>query len=103
MLALGITSGIIPCPSALIVLLGAIAYHKVSLGLLLILAFSLGLAVVLTGIGLLMVYGRRLVDRARLPLHRSLLRSLPMASALAVSALGLLIALQALGGSGGLR
>jgi nickel/cobalt exporter len=98
MLALGITGGIIPCPSALVVLLAAIAYHKLSLGLLLILAFSLGLALVLTAIGIVMVYGRSLLGRARLPLNNALVARLPMVSALAVSCLGLLIAIQAVSG-----
>ncbi len=96
LLSLGIMGGIIPCPSALIVLLGAVAYHKVGLGLLLILAFSLGLAAVLTAIGLAMVYGRGLAGRVKFNLSQSLLGRLPMASALAVSCLGLLIAYQAL-------
>jgi len=96
LLSLGIMGGIIPCPSALIVLLGAVAYHQVGLGLLLILAFSLGLAAVLTGIGLVMVYGRGLAGRIKFSPSQSLLARLPMASALAVSCLGLLIAYQSL-------
>ena len=63
LLALGISGGIIPCPSALVVLLSAIAFHRVGIGLVFIVAFSLGLAMVLTGIGLLMVYARRLMSR----------------------------------------
>ena len=97
------TSGIIPCPSALVVLLAAVAYHQVGLGLLLILAFSLGLALVLTGIGLVMVYGRGLLARVRLPLSGRLLGGLPMASALAVAGFGLLLAVEALTGGGVLR
>ena len=63
MLALGISGGILPCPSALVVLLGAIAVHRVAFGLLLVVAFSVGLAATLTGVGLLVVYARRFVDR----------------------------------------
>ena len=101
MLALGITGGIIPCPSALVVLLVAIASHRVGLGLLLIVAFSLGLACVLTGIGLLMVYGRGLLSRVRI--SGAVWGRLPMASALAVSCLGMLIAFEALNAAGLLR
>ncbi len=101
MLALGITGGIIPCPSALVVLLVAIASHRVGLGLLLIVAFSLGLACVLTGIGLLMVYGRGLLGRVRM--SGAVWGRLPMASALAVSCLGMLIAFEALNAAGLLR
>jgi len=63
MLALGISGGILPCPSALVVMLGAIAVHRVAFGLLLVVAFSVGLAATLTGVGLLVVYARRFVDR----------------------------------------
>ncbi|HUS16897.1 MAG TPA: high-affinity nickel-transporter [Chloroflexia bacterium] len=103
LLALGITGGIIPCPSALLVLLLAVSLHRIGLGLVLILAFSLGLAGVLTGIGLLMVYGRHLLSRVRFSPARGLWSRLPMASALAVSCLGLLLAYQALNTGGLLR
>ncbi len=103
LLALGISGGIIPCPSALIVLLAAVAYHQLALGLLLILAFSLGLAVVLTGIGLAMVYGRGLLGRVRFRPGAGLLARLPLASALAVSCLGVVIAVEALSAGGVLR
>lgn len=94
LLALGITGGIIPCPSALVVLLVAIASGQVALGLLLILAFSTGLAVVLMVIGLLMVYSRNLLNRFTLKSNKlaGALGRLPMLSALAVSFLGVLIA-----------
>ena len=103
LLALGITGGIIPCPSALLVLLLAINLHQIGLGLLLILSFSLGLAMVLTGIGLLMVYSRGLLGRVRLNFQGGLLGRLPMASALAVCCLGLVLAYQALSAGGILR
>ena len=48
---MGAAAGLIPCPSALVVLLAAISQHEVALGLLLITAFSLGLAATLTGLG----------------------------------------------------
>ena len=57
------SGGILPCPSALVVMLGAIAVHRVAFGLVLVVAFSLGLALTLTGVGLLVVYAGRLVDR----------------------------------------
>ncbi len=95
LLALGIMGGIIPCPSALVVLMVAVASHKIALGLLLILTFSLGLAVVLTVIGLLMVYSRNMLSR-KVNFNNGLLLRLPMLSALAVSGLGLVIAIGAL-------
>jgi nickel/cobalt exporter len=63
LIGLGAAAGIIPCPSALVVLLGAISQHEVALGLLLIVAFSLGLAGTLTALGLAVVYARKLLPR----------------------------------------
>lgn len=94
LLALGISGGILPCPSALVVLLAAISLHRAGLGVLLILAFSLGLAVVLSSIGITMVQARGLFDR--LPVHTAWARRLPVLSSAVVSILGVGIALQAL-------
>lgn len=94
LLALGISGGIVPCPSALVVLLSAISLHRIGFGLVLILAFSLGLALVLTFIGLLMVYARRFMDQ--FTGQGCLLRGLPVLSSLVITVLGLIIAVQAL-------
>ncbi len=97
--ALGITGGIIPCPAALVVLLSAFALHRVGLGFFLITAFSLGLASVLIGFGMLMVYGRRFM--ARLQVNGSLTtRWLPVASAAFMTVLGAAIALRAFATTG---
>ena len=97
--ALGITGGIIPCPAALVVLLSAFALHRVGLGFFLITAFSLGLASVLIGFGMLMVYGRRFM--ARLQVDGSLTtRWLPVASAAFMTILGAAIALRAFATTG---
>lgn len=63
LIALGVSGGLVPCPDAIAILLVAIAINRILLGLALILSFSLGLAVVLIVIGLLMVNSRRLFDR----------------------------------------
>jgi ABC-type nickel/cobalt efflux system permease component RcnA len=99
LLALGITGGIVPCPAALVVLLGAFSLHRTGLGLFLIVAFSVGLAAVLVTIGLLMVYARRFVSRWRSdgPLTN---RWLPAASAAFMLLLGLAIAARALMNTG---
>ena len=95
LLALGVSGGLLPCPSALILLLSAVALQKVGFGLLLIIAFSIGLAGVLTGIGLAMVYAGKLF--ARLPARQTgLLRLLPAASALFITIAGLGITVKAL-------
>jgi ABC-type nickel/cobalt efflux system permease component RcnA len=95
LLALGITGGIIPCPAALVVLLSAVALHRVGFGLFLILSFSVGLAAVLMAMGLLMVFARNFMSRFRNegPLFT---RWLPMASAGVMSVLGVGIAAKAL-------
>ncbi len=94
LLALGISGGLVPCPSALVLLLSSVALGRVGFGLVLVLAFSLGLAATLTGIGLLLVGGRRLFDR--LPTPGILVRGLPALSALFITLLGLGLTTQAL-------
>jgi ABC-type nickel/cobalt efflux system permease component RcnA len=82
-----------------VVLVVAIYTNQVALGLLLIVAFSLGLASVLTGLGLLVVYGRGVLERVRLGNRLrtgAILGRLPMASAIAVACLGFVIAFSAL-------
>ncbi|MGH9942748.1 MAG: sulfite exporter TauE/SafE family protein [Pyrinomonadaceae bacterium] len=90
LLALGVSGGLLPCPSALVVMLSAINLHRVGYGLVLVLAFSVGLAGVLTGIGLAFVYARRFVER---PLAKAgwALKVLPVLSAAAITAVGLLL------------
>jgi nickel/cobalt transporter (NicO) family protein len=100
LLALGISGGLLPCPSALVVLLTAISLHRVGYGMLLILAFSVGLAGVLTAIGLLLVHARGLFSR--LPLESTVARVMPVLSAAVVTALGVAIALRAITGGGDL-
>jgi nickel/cobalt transporter (NicO) family protein len=63
LLALGLSGGLVPSASALILLLGSIAAGRVAYGLVLVLGFGLGMAVVLAGIGLLIVHARRLIER----------------------------------------
>jgi nickel/cobalt transporter (NicO) family protein len=88
-LAMGASAGLIPCPSALVVLLGAISQHQIALGLLLITMFSLGLAGTLTGLGLAVVSARRLT--ARLNVSSRLVTALPAVSALVIVGAGCLL------------
>lgn len=81
LIALGVAGGIVPCPSALVLLLSAIALHQAVYGMLLLGAFSLGLASVLVAIGLTAVYAYQWLDR--LP-SNPLLQYLPVASAMAI-------------------
>lgn len=98
LLALGISGGLLPCPSALVVMLSAIALNRVGFGLVLVFAFSLGLAAALSGIGLMFVYAGRFFNR--IPRQSRLLRLLPAASALFITLVGLGIAAQALRDTG---
>ena len=95
LVALGVSGGIIPCPAALVVLLSALSMHRVGFGLVLIVAFSVGLAAVLVIIGVLMVYAGRLMARFREdgPWIR---RWLPLTSSAVMTLLGLGIAVQAM-------
>ena len=86
LLALGASAGLIPCPSALVVLLGAVAQGQIALGMILIVAFSLGLAATLVGLGLAVVLAARSVSRLRPP--GRLVNALPTASALVIVVVG---------------
>jgi len=94
LLAVGVSGGLLPCPSALVVLLAAISLHRVAFGLLLIVAFSLGLALTITGVGLVAVAAKRTFARARF--DGVVLRALPAASAAVILLAGVLMTLHAL-------
>jgi len=98
LLALGVSGGIVPCPSALVVWLSAVAVHRIGFGLLLIVAFSAGLASMLTAVGLAFVYARQWVkgsDR-----WAPLVRVLPVVSALVIICAGAVICHEALAQAG---
>jgi ABC-type nickel/cobalt efflux system permease component RcnA len=94
LIALGVSGGLLPCPSALVVMLGAIALGRIAFGLALVVAFSIGLAAVLTAIGLVLVYARGLFER--LPLDGRFARFAPVASAAIISLAGLALLVEAL-------
>ena len=99
--SLGIYGGLIPCPTAIVVLLTSISLNRVGFGLLLVVAFSFGLAAVLTGIGIMLVQANRTLTRfssGRISSRISTL--LPVFSALAVIVAGTLITLRAAGQGG---
>jgi ABC-type nickel/cobalt efflux system permease component RcnA len=94
LLGVGISGGIIPCPTALVVLLAAISLHRLSYGLVLIIAFSLGLAATISGIGLLSVGAKRVFGRV--DFESRAVRLLPAVSAIVVLGLGLAMTFRAL-------
>ena len=95
-LGVGIAAGLLPCPSALVVLLSAIALHRVGFGMALIVAFSVGLAATITAIGLVAVLARRAFSRVRL--DGPVVRALPAVSAAVIVLVGLAITARALPG-----
>jgi ABC-type nickel/cobalt efflux system permease component RcnA len=93
LLAMGASAGLIPCPSALVVLLGAVAQHRIGLGLVLIVAFSAGLAATLTGLGIVVVHAGKLLSR--LPVPGRIAAAIPALSAALIVVVGLALTAQA--------
>ena len=97
LIALGASGGLVPCPSALVLLLSSVALGRVALGLTLLVAFSCGLAVVLSGIGLLVLYAKHLLPSSETRARNAAFRYLPVASAAVITCAGLLMTGVALG------
>jgi ABC-type nickel/cobalt efflux system permease component RcnA len=94
LLGLGISGGLLPCPSALVLLLTAISLQRTGFGLLLLIAFSLGLGGVLTGVGLLFLKGSQLLQDA--PRVAAVSRYVPAVSAMVILILGVGITVEAI-------
>jgi nickel/cobalt exporter len=92
-IAMGASAGLLPCPSALVVLLGAIAQHQIALGLLMIVVFSLGLACTLTALGIAVVSAGKLT--ARLDISSRVTMALPALSALVILIAGIVLTVKA--------
>lgn len=93
LLSLGISGGIVPCVDALIGLLFAISLNKLVWGLIILCAFSLGLAAVLVAIGILMVIAKPVIER--FTGEGIWLQRLPMISAAVVILLGAILVFKA--------
>jgi ABC-type nickel/cobalt efflux system permease component RcnA len=118
LIALGLADGLTPSPTALIVLLAAVSLDRLGLGVLLIVAFSVGLATVLTLVSLALVYLRRIADWfasrgsgvAAHPLvawatgrgagDGVLMTVVPVGGAIALTVVGVLLTARALSGPG---
>ncbi|MFI1410414.1 sulfite exporter TauE/SafE family protein [Streptomyces sp. NPDC020707] len=93
---LGFAGGLVPSPSAVVVLVGAAALGKAWFGLLLVLAFGVGLALTLTAAGVAVVklgsgVSHVLATRSRWadsPVAALVRRTVPLGSAFVVVALG---------------
>ena len=96
LIAVGVSGGLLPCPTALVVLLAAISLHRVGFGLALIVAFSLGLAAVVSGIALLAITAKSWFSRTSF--EGGLVRALPAVSAAVILVVGLAMTVRALPG-----
>jgi ABC-type nickel/cobalt efflux system permease component RcnA len=94
LMTMGAAAGLIPCPSALVVLLGAVAQGQIALGMLLIVVFSAGLAMTLSALGLAVVLASRAFKRMRVP--GRLVTALPAASAGLIVVVGCVLTLHAI-------
>ena len=97
LVALGASGGLVPCESALVLLLGAVALGRVGLGLLLLLSFSLGLALVLMTIGVLVLFAKNLVPESKRTAKHPFFRYISIASPAVVMIVGMLMTAASLG------
>jgi ABC-type nickel/cobalt efflux system permease component RcnA len=91
LIALGVSGGIVPCPSALILMLSAIALGYPGFGLVLLVGFSSGLALVLIAIGAMALYARHLLPDSQKASRHPAVRLIPVFSSVVVIVLGLAI------------
>jgi ABC-type nickel/cobalt efflux system permease component RcnA len=94
---IAMSGNLAPCPAALVVMLAALASHQLGYGLAIIIAFGIGLAATLTGLGIAVVRGASLI--ARRPAVKRLVAYGPLASACVISFIGALMFGQGLASS----
>ena len=90
LLALGISGGLIPCPSALVLMLSAISMNRIGYGMVLTLVFSFGLAATLTAVGLAFLYVGKFFNNPALSENR-LIKAVPVFSAFVIACVGAVI------------
>jgi ABC-type nickel/cobalt efflux system permease component RcnA len=93
---MGVAGGLVPSPSALVVLLGATALGRAWFGVVLVVCYGLGMAVTLTGAGLLLLRAQAVLDRRGWSFGRehNLASVLPTATASVVVVLGLALVMR---------
>jgi ABC-type nickel/cobalt efflux system permease component RcnA len=103
LVGLGVAGGLVPSPSALLVLLAATALGRTAFGVVLVLGYGLGMALALCAAGVLLIRLRGRLDRfaqsPRLARAEWVLAALPVLTALLVLAVGAGLALRAAGGA----
>lgn len=97
LLALGAGGGLVPCPSALVLLLSSVALGRAGLGILLLAAFSAGLAIVLMAIGVAVLYAKHLIPESGKAAANPAFRLLPVLSAAFIVCVGLVMTAISLG------
>jgi nickel/cobalt transporter (NicO) family protein len=97
LMVLGASGGLVPCPSALVLLLSAISIGRTGFGMLLLLAFSLGLALVLMAMGLLVVYAKNLFPERKSDKPNPFFQYMPIVSAAIIFVIGIVLTGNSLG------
>jgi ABC-type nickel/cobalt efflux system permease component RcnA len=98
--ALGLAGGLIPSTSALFILLGSIVAGRPAFGFVLVVVFGLGMAAVMTGVGLTIVLARGRLDRVPSTSGMGrVARQLPLVAAVAVLSFGVYLSVQAIAGT----
>ena len=100
LIGLGVAGGLVPSPSALLVLLAAVALGRTIFGIVLVLGYGVGMAVAFSAAGLLLVRLRGRIDRiTRTRTATWLLTALPILTACLVLVVGVGLVLRAVNGS----
>ena len=97
LIALGASGGLVPCPSALVLLLSSIAIGRIGFGLALLVSFSLGLASVLMAIGLAVLYAKHLMPKTEGGITHPLVKLIAVLSAGVITVIGIAMTANALG------
>jgi ABC-type nickel/cobalt efflux system permease component RcnA len=97
--ALGLAGGLIPSTSALLILLGSMAAGRAAFGLVLVVAFGLGMAIVMSSVGLAMIVARGRLDRLpRRSAFGRLAGFAPLIASIVILTFGLVLTWQAVAG-----
>jgi ABC-type nickel/cobalt efflux system permease component RcnA len=97
LIALAVSGGMVPCPSAMVLLLSAIALGRVAVGLVLLVAFSMGLALVLMAIGAAVLYAKHLIPDRKKTADNPWFRWTPVFSAALITFVGLMMTAASIG------
>ncbi len=92
-IALGVSGGIVPCPKALVILLLAISLQKITLGISIVVAFSVGLSLVLVVLGIVMIKASHLI-KGRLEGHS--IQYLPIIGSVVIVAVGIFLSIRSI-------